>query len=98
MEYLIVRAQDLYAKNSYEIKQEERYNAAITYYQQFAEKYPTSKYLKEAQQLKRNCEDGIQSTKHILAEAETNQKLYKKIQQEKNTQPQVQKDSVTVRH
>jgi outer membrane protein assembly factor BamD len=97
MEFLIVRAQYLYAKNSYEIKQEDRYNTAINYYQQFAEKYPTSKYLKEAEQLKKSCDFGILSARHIIAEAETNQKLYKKIQEEKNAQPHVQKDSVTIR-
>jgi outer membrane protein assembly factor BamD len=90
MEFLIIKAQYLYAKNSLEIKQEDRYNTAITYYQSFLEKYPVSRYAKEAQQLKKDCDAGIQQTKRILAEAETNMKLYKKIQDQKNSQPQVE--------
>ena len=97
MELLTIKAQYLYAKNSYEIKQIDRYTTAINYYQQFIEHYPAGKYVKDAEGLKKDCEQGIQETKRILAEAEMNQKLYKKIQEEKNTQPQIQKDSSTIK-
>ena len=97
MEFLTIKAQYLYAKNSFEIKQEDRYNTAIGFYQQFIQKYPNSKYLNEAASLNQLCVDGIVHTKDILAQAETNAKLYKKIQEEKKSQFQVRKDSVTVK-
>jgi len=97
MEFLIIKAQYLYAKNSYEIRQTERYNAAIGYYQAFVDHYPASKYLKEAEQLKKDCENGLAQTKRILAEAETNQRLYKKIEEEKSHLPQAQKDSIALK-
>ncbi len=67
MEFLTIKAQYLYAKNSLETKQEGRYNEAIQEYERFAEKYPNSTYLKEAQQLKENSEKGIEDTKKLLA-------------------------------
>lgn len=97
MEFLTIKAQYLYAKNSFEIKQEERYNTAMNFYSAFAEKYPNSKYLKDAADLNQQCIDGIVQVKAVLAEAETNAKLYKKIEEEKKTQFQVRKDSVTVK-
>ncbi|RKR81747.1 Beta-barrel assembly machine subunit BamD [Mucilaginibacter gracilis] len=96
MEYLTVKAQYLYAKNSFEVKQEDRYNTAITYSQQFTEKFPTSKYLKDAEQLKKQSEQGIIATRRYLAEAATNERLYKKIQAEKyKLSPQAQQDTTT---
>lgn len=83
MEFLSIKAQYLYAKNSFEIKQEDRYNTAISLSQQFAEKYPNSKYLKDAEQLKKQSEQGIVESKRVLAEAATNERLYKKIQAER---------------
>jgi outer membrane protein assembly factor BamD len=97
MEFLTIRAQYLYAKNSFEIRQTERYTTAIGYYQTFVEHYPASKYLKDAEQLKKDCEQGIEQTKRILAEAETNQKLYKKLEEEKKSLPQIQKDSIAIK-
>ena len=97
MEFLTVKAQYMYAKNSYEIKQEERYNTTITFYQQFVEKYPTSKYLKDAELLKKESEQGILQARRVLAEAEVNQRLYKKIQEEKyHSLPQSQQDTTKV--
>ncbi len=37
MDLLIVKSQYMYAKNSYEYRQEERYNEAITYADEFIE-------------------------------------------------------------
>jgi outer membrane protein assembly factor BamD len=59
--------------------QEERYNLVINYADQFSEKYPSSKYLKEVQQFKKDSQNGIVATKKVLAEAMSNQKLAKKI-------------------
>ena len=67
MDFLIIKAQYLYAKNSLEIKQEERYNEAIQEYQRFVEKYPKSTYLDQANELKKDALAGIEETKKILA-------------------------------
>jgi len=79
MEYLIVKAQYLYAKNSNDFKQQERFNLTINYADQFAEKYPASKYLKDANNLKKDSEDGIKANQALLALALTNAKLAHKI-------------------
>lgn len=83
MEFLTIKAQYLYAKNSYEIKQQERYESAIAFHDQFVEKYPNSKYLKDAELLKKNSQQGILESKRILAEAATNERLYKKYRKRK---------------
>lgn len=70
MNLLIVKSQFMYAKNSYPIRQEERFKEAITYYDEFTEAYPNSKYTKEAKQLKDDSEAGIVNAKRIIA-AET---------------------------
>ncbi|MBD3750537.1 MAG: outer membrane protein assembly factor BamD [Sphingobacteriales bacterium] len=67
MDFLIIKAQYLYAKNSLEIKQEERYNEAIQEYQRFVEKYPKSTFLDQANELKKEALAGIEETKKILA-------------------------------
>ncbi len=67
MEYLTIQAQYLYAKNSLETKQVERYNEAIDEYGRFIERYPKSTYAKEAEQLKESSLKGIEQTKEILA-------------------------------
>ncbi len=67
MEYLTIQAQYLYAKNSLETKQEERYNEAIEEYGRFVERYPKSTYAKEADDLKKASLKGIEQTKETLA-------------------------------
>lgn len=67
MEFLTIQAQYLYAKNSLEIRQEDRYNEAIDEYERFVERHPKSTYLKEAQSLKEAALKGIEVTKEILA-------------------------------
>jgi outer membrane protein assembly factor BamD len=79
MEYLIVKAQYMYASRSLEYKQEDRYNQAITYADQFIEKYPTSKYDAETNTFKKDSQRGIQSAKRVLAEALSNDKVAKKL-------------------
>ena len=58
----------MYAKNSFAIRQEDRFNEVLAYYNEFTEAYPNSKYAKEATQLKEDSENGIISAKKILAE------------------------------
>jgi len=67
MEFLSIKSQYLYAKNSFENRQEERFNEAISMFNEFAEKYPSSKYLKEAQGIKKDAEKGIVEVKKLLA-------------------------------
>ncbi|RZL47029.1 MAG: outer membrane protein assembly factor BamD [Pedobacter sp.] len=67
MNLLIVKSQFMYAKNSYPIRQEERFKEAITYYDEFIEAYPNSKYAKEAKQLKEDSESGIVTAQKIIA-------------------------------
>lgn len=67
MEFMMIKAQYLYAKNSFENKQEERFNEAILLYNEFIESYPSSKFAKEAEQLKKDSEKGIEDVKKLLA-------------------------------
>ncbi len=68
MSLLTLKSQFMYAKNSYPSRQEERYNEAIEYYSEFAEAYPNSKLMKEANKLKEDAISGIAAAKKILAE------------------------------
>lgn len=77
MNLLIVKAQFMYAKNSYPIRQEDRFKEAIGYYDEFVQAYPESKYRKEADQLKADSESGIKTAQKILAD---NAKLIAKYQ------------------
>jgi outer membrane protein assembly factor BamD len=88
LEFLTIRAQYLYAQHSREDFQEERYNQTIVYANQFVDKYPNSKSLKEAKQYKKDSEQGIVKTKYILAEALTNARLANKIAKKDTTKTQ----------
>lgn len=68
MNLLIVKSQYMFAKNSYANRQEDRYNEAITYYNEFTEAYPNSKYSEEAKQLKDDSAAGVITAKRILAD------------------------------
>ncbi len=70
MSFLAVKAQALYAKASLEVRQEERYQEAIQMANEFAEEYPSSKYLKEAAAIKEDSEKAIVQVKKLLQEAE----------------------------
>ncbi|PST82010.1 outer membrane protein assembly factor BamD [Pedobacter yulinensis] len=77
MDFLIIKAQYLYAKNSLENRQEERYTEAIGFYNDFVEAHKDSKYLKDAEQLKKASEEGIESAKKYLAAIAEDQAKYK---------------------
>lgn len=53
--YLKIETSHDYAANSIRSKQEERFNNTVEYYLDFLDRYPESKYLKEAEQLYTNC-------------------------------------------
>ena len=77
MDLLIVKSQYNYAKNSIEIRQEDRYNEAITYANEFIESHPESKLLDAAKSLKEDSEAGIEHAKRVIAEFQKNQEKYK---------------------
>ncbi|SDN13536.1 outer membrane protein assembly factor BamD [Daejeonella rubra] len=75
MEFLTIKAQALYAKASLEMKQEERYNEAINLFAEFAKNYPSSKYLKEGEEIKKNSEKAIIDVKKLIAIQEAEMKI-----------------------
>ncbi|NII85195.1 outer membrane protein assembly factor BamD [Pedobacter riviphilus] len=79
MDYLMIKAQYLYAKNSYVIRQEDRYNEALALYTEFTENHPDSKYTKDAKALKDDVEAGIAATKQELALYAADQEKYKQM-------------------
>ncbi|WP_185955301.1 outer membrane protein assembly factor BamD [Solitalea koreensis] len=54
IEFLIIKSNYLYAKNSIEIKQEERYNNTVDAYASFTETFPESKFAKDAKEIVEN--------------------------------------------
>ncbi|TCC92479.1 outer membrane protein assembly factor BamD [Pedobacter hiemivivus] len=79
MDLLIIKSQYEYARNSYEIRQEDRFNEAIGYADEFIEAHPQSKLLPEANALKKASQNGIDKAKSFLAEVEKNQTKYKAL-------------------
>jgi len=67
MEALSVQAQYLYAENSLEIRQEERYGQVIEMANTFAESFPESKFLKNIQDYKKRSEQGIVQVQKLIA-------------------------------
>jgi len=75
LDFLTIKAQYLYADHSRNTSQEERFNQAISYEEQFAAKYPSSKYLSEAVSLKKDSQRGVVIAKRQLAEMANDEKL-----------------------
>ncbi|MFC7525439.1 outer membrane protein assembly factor BamD [Parapedobacter sp. GCM10030251] len=63
MEFLSIKAQYLYANQSSARRQEERFEEALDMYNNFISAYPESRFRKEADQLKRDAESGIEQAK-----------------------------------
>lgn len=80
IDYLTIKAQYLYAKQSLETHQVERFGQDISYAQQFIDKYPNSKYLKDVKNYISKSNDGIANAKEILAEAGYNPTISKKLE------------------
>ncbi|QJW90070.1 outer membrane protein assembly factor BamD [Spirosoma taeanense] len=76
--FLKVDAEYSLAQNSLETKQKERYQEAIGYYQAFVDKYPNSKYLKQAEKMYESSQKEIErlvkleQEREKLKESETN--------------------------
>jgi outer membrane protein assembly factor BamD len=94
MEFLTIKAQYLYARNSAEYRQEERYTQVMSYADQFSDKYVNSKYAKDAVEYRKDSEQGIARAKRILAELALEGKLAKKIAKD-STASTGQQQSVT---
>lgn len=67
IEFYMIKAQYFFARNSYEFKQEERFNEAIVMATEFTEKYPSSKFSKEAQEFKKDSGRSIVEVKKVIA-------------------------------
>lgn len=59
IEYLIVKAQYNFANNSLPNRQEARFGEALDYFDHFAEKYPTSSYMPELNDIRASSEKKI---------------------------------------
>ncbi len=68
MEFLSIKAQYLYASNSTLQRQEDRFNEAIEFYNRFASSYPESRFMKEADDLRKAAENGIAQANKRIAE------------------------------
>jgi len=98
MEFLTVKAQYLYARNSAEFRQEERYTQVMAYADQFAEKYTTSKYSRDAADYRKDSERGIANAKRVLANLQAEGKLAKKMaDKDRDTTASAVKQSITDR-
>jgi outer membrane protein assembly factor BamD len=95
MDFLTIKAQYQYSKHSREDFQEERYNLAINYEQQFADKYPSSAYLHEAVSLKKDSEQGIAYVKRLMAEALNDARIARRFAKKDTlmSQPPSEKDA-----
>jgi len=94
MEFLTIKAQYLYARNSAEYRQEERYAQAVTFADQFSEKYVNSKFSKDAADYRKDSERGIAHAKSYLAALQAEGKLAKKIAKD-STRSAGQQQSIT---
>ncbi|MDB5023921.1 MAG: bamD [Mucilaginibacter sp.] len=79
IEFLTIKAQYLYADHSRNYSQVERYTQALSFEQQFAEKYPSSKYINAALSLKKDSERGIVIAKRQLEEEANDIKLARRF-------------------
>jgi outer membrane protein assembly factor BamD len=79
IEYMNTKAQYEYARNSRELRQEERFTEAKDLAVNFIEKYPNSKYLKEVTNLKDDAEDGVVGVRRIIAAAANDERLARKL-------------------
>jgi outer membrane protein assembly factor BamD len=99
MEFLTIKAQYMYARNSAEYRQEERFTQVMTYADQFAEKYANGTYARDAAEYRKDSERGIANAKRYLANLAAEGKLYKKMaEKDRDTTASAVKQSITDRH
>ncbi|MGF7217600.1 outer membrane protein assembly factor BamD [Spirosoma lacussanchae] len=76
--FLKVDAEFSLAQNSLETKQKERYQEAINYYQEFVDKYPKSRFLKESEKMYETSQKELERLTKLEQERE---------KEKQNTQP-----------
>ncbi|RZL05614.1 MAG: outer membrane protein assembly factor BamD [Pedobacter sp.] len=86
MTFLIFKSQHLYAKNSFVNRQEERYLEGLTYYREFVEAFPNSKFKKEADELKKDAEEGIIAAKKEMAQIALDTQKFNELQRKSRQQ------------
>lgn len=72
--YMTAQAQFLYAKNSSERRQKERYTEAIEFADEYLQAYPEGQYIKDASKIKKDSAKGIDTAEALLASWEQAQK------------------------
>lgn len=99
LEHLIVNAQYLFASNSIESRQEERYSEAIELANDFIEHYPNSTFIKEVTKYKKESEEGIKSAqKYMAAQAEAIKKYREQAKEKEKQQETENKNSKDEQH
>jgi outer membrane protein assembly factor BamD len=96
IDFLTIKAQYLYADHSRVYVQVDRFGQVISYEQQFAEKYPTSKYLHDAQGYKKDSEDGIATAKRELEQEANDMKYARRFAKKDTTTSQPPSEKVDV--
>lgn len=84
MEFLAVKSQYLYAKNSMLNSQTGRYEEAIQFSDHFVDNYPESKFKKDAEGLKKDSQKDIEAVKKLIASLTPNQKKQEEQKQKQN--------------
>ncbi|MCK8494352.1 MULTISPECIES: outer membrane protein assembly factor BamD [Spirosoma] len=74
--FMKVDAEYSLANNSLESKQKERYQDAISYYQAFIDKYPSSKYVKQAERMYESSQKEIERLDKLEQEREKLKNLH----------------------
>lgn len=95
MEYLTVQAQYLYAENSIEIRQEDRYTEAIGLADDFIEDHPDSKYLKAVQDYKKKAGEAIVKVQKLLAAQQQAQQQKSQPAEKEKTKETVQESKTS---
>lgn len=67
IEFLILKSNYLYARNSIPSKKEERYNDTMMAYQSFTEQFPESKYAEEVTEIEEESREALESLTTVTA-------------------------------
>ena len=81
--FLKVDAEFSLAQNSLETKQKERYQDAMSYYQAFVDKYPNSKYIKQAEKMFETSQKEIDRLEKLEQEREKEKEKLKDLARQK---------------
>src|SRR5690606_9467880 len=73
IEFLILKSNYLYARNSIPSKKEERYNDTMMAYQSFVEQFPESKYTEEVQEIEEESKEALAELTTVTASVSSSQ-------------------------